>query len=204
MSSFYQQKKSGFVILYAVIVSSVVLVVSLVLSNIITQELVISSISKNARNAYNAAISGFDCANFWKLGVYGAVFGHLSADQSTVEAGSPPVSEEDGHSLMNTEPNMVYCAGTANPVIFDRTDPQLRQSHFYFDLPNHTNPTLCARVDVQVDSTHPNNPTFNFVHSVGYNVPCATVKPYVDSNRQLPPRVVQEVVSDQTETESAF
>lgn len=58
------QKKTGIVLLYALLVSSVVLVIGLTLSNIILKQLIISSISREMNHAYYTANSGRECVNF--------------------------------------------------------------------------------------------------------------------------------------------
>ncbi len=62
----------GFVLLYAVLVSSIVITVGLLLANILLKQLVIASTARDAKIAYYAADSGRDCALFWinELGPY--------------------------------------------------------------------------------------------------------------------------------------
>lgn len=63
--SISRKKDKGFVILYAVIITTVVLIVGVSLMNIMTKQLVLSSISRNAKVSYYAALSGRACADFW-------------------------------------------------------------------------------------------------------------------------------------------
>lgn len=60
------EKNKGFVILYAVIITTVVLIVGVSLMNIMTKQLVLSSISRSAKISYYASLSGRACAEFWK------------------------------------------------------------------------------------------------------------------------------------------
>ncbi len=67
----------GFVLLYAVLVASVVLAIGMSLINIITRQIVLSSIGKSAQAAYYAADGARDCAYYWytngAFGLYDAV-----------------------------------------------------------------------------------------------------------------------------------
>ncbi|MBI2482054.1 MAG: hypothetical protein HYV76_00580 [Candidatus Vogelbacteria bacterium] len=55
----------GFVLLYAVLVSSIVITVGLLLANILLKQLVIAATARDAKIAYYAADAGRDCALFW-------------------------------------------------------------------------------------------------------------------------------------------
>jgi len=58
-------KQTGFAILYAVLMVSIVLTISLTLLDITYKQLVLSSINKESKIAYYAATSAINCAIFW-------------------------------------------------------------------------------------------------------------------------------------------
>lgn len=55
----------AFVLLYAVLVASVVLAIGFSLANIITKQIILSSLGQSSRIAYYAADGGRDCGLFW-------------------------------------------------------------------------------------------------------------------------------------------
>ena len=57
-------KKQGFALLYALLVSSIVLSIGIVLSTIVTKQLILSSVATNSQLAFYAATSGIECAKF--------------------------------------------------------------------------------------------------------------------------------------------
>lgn len=59
-------RKKGFALLYAVLLTSAVLVVGVSLINIITQQLVLTSLNKNSQIAYYNARSVVNCLNFFE------------------------------------------------------------------------------------------------------------------------------------------
>ncbi len=56
----------GFVLLFAVLLVSVVLAISLVLFNITLRQLVLSTTSRDSQLAYYASYAGLDCALYWE------------------------------------------------------------------------------------------------------------------------------------------
>lgn len=56
----------GFVLLFAVLLVSVVLSISLVLFNITLRQLVLSTTSRDSQLAYYASYAGLDCALYWE------------------------------------------------------------------------------------------------------------------------------------------
>ena len=58
-------KNNGFVVLFAILMVSVVLTISLSLFNITYKQIILSATSKDSQLAYFAAESGLSCALFW-------------------------------------------------------------------------------------------------------------------------------------------
>ena len=60
-----QRNKKGFVLLFAVLLVSIVLTVTLVLLDITLRQLVLSATNRDSQKAYYAAYSGIDCVIYW-------------------------------------------------------------------------------------------------------------------------------------------
>jgi|SRR3989338_2255106 len=59
--------KNGFVILFTVLISSVILIVIIGVSNISLKETILSSYAKQAHYSFFAADTGIECALYWDL-----------------------------------------------------------------------------------------------------------------------------------------
>lgn len=69
----HKKHNQGFVILYAVLVAGVISLGGVILANIITKQLILSSIGKESQFAYYAANAGDECARFaYAQGKFGA------------------------------------------------------------------------------------------------------------------------------------
>ncbi len=65
MSLIIKNKKSGFALLYAILLTSVVLVVGVALINIITRQLILTSLNRNSQIAYYNATALRNCIDFY-------------------------------------------------------------------------------------------------------------------------------------------
>jgi hypothetical protein len=72
-----KNKNSGFALLYAVLLTGVILTISLGLSSILTKQIVLSSVGANSQKAYYAANTIKECVIHW--GIYGGVTGNQDA-----------------------------------------------------------------------------------------------------------------------------
>jgi hypothetical protein len=61
-----RKDKSGFAILFAILLASLLLVIGLSIYNISVKELVISSFETEVKKAVYAATAGFECVNYWE------------------------------------------------------------------------------------------------------------------------------------------
>lgn len=105
-----KKKQKGFVLLFAVLLVSIVLTVTLVLLDITLRQLVLSAIGQDSQKAYYAAYAGIDCAIFWdrdnpnsSFKPFGAVVGSSidSPDGSGVGCGAA-TSNVDHNSTTHT------------------------------------------------------------------------------------------------------
>lgn len=82
----FKDNESGFVLLYAVLVTMVVVTVGVLMINIVTRQIVLSSVSKNSQISYYAANAGFECSNYYKLqrvwGVINNIDGFIPPEQN--------------------------------------------------------------------------------------------------------------------------
>lgn len=78
----------GFVILYTVLISSIVLAIVVGISTIAYQEVVLSSSAKEGNISFFAADTGADCALYWDINkqIFQSGSGTISCDSNTVLA----------------------------------------------------------------------------------------------------------------------
>ncbi|OJI08263.1 MAG: hypothetical protein COX02_01885 [Candidatus Vogelbacteria bacterium CG22_combo_CG10-13_8_21_14_all_37_9] len=81
------KSNQAFVLLYAVLVASVVLAIGFSLANIITKQIILSSLGQSSRVAYYAADGGRDCGLFWSKFTEIITYG----DSLFGDSGAPPV-----------------------------------------------------------------------------------------------------------------
>ena len=159
-------KNRGFVLLYALLVASVVLVIGLTLSNIIVKQLIISSISREMNNAYYAANTGRECASVVRR-VYDA------AEQNNelrpgLDTGMTVDCAGDGTAAVTLVGDDMFF--TNPPAITITYQPEVS-----------VNRVACAEVDIQSIKNYidPNNnydyETMHVVQSRGYNTACDDV-----------------------------
>jgi len=77
----YKTDQGGFVLLYAVLAVTVILVVGLIITNIITKQIILSTTGRDSQFAYYAADSMRECVFYWHLEK--GAFGYLE-DNSLV------------------------------------------------------------------------------------------------------------------------
>ena len=151
-----KNKNNGFVILYAVVIATVVLLVGVSLMNIMTKQLFLSSISRNAKVSYYAALAGRDCAEFWK---------------------KIKINEADYFSLDHTD-DPLKCFGN-DPVESYKmsVDPYTSAfiTTFNLEFTAGTN-ILCSKVMVEYNQTADCVANRLLISSEGYNDNCSATK----------------------------
>ncbi len=140
----------AFVILFAVVVSSILLSISLGIANITLKELNFGTSAKETGAAFFAADSGLECALMYDKGA-SSIF--------TLPGGSRTISS---------------CAGITNiPVTFadDPAAPPNTGTYSFVVTGLGSTSTSCAKVSVKKDDTTYTNPTYikTTVISKGYN-----------------------------------
>ena len=183
------KKSEGFVILYAVIITTVVLVVGVSLMNIMTKQLVLSSISRNAKISYYAALSGRDCAEFWKT-VQTRYYDSVS---DTFPKNYFGKSNLAGNVWIDPVPTTEIICSDVTPLTTVVTGSSgLTATSFQFNI-NINGQTACASVIVDADSSKQGDCATDqiLVSSDGYNASCEEV---FGSNPN--PRTVRSIYSD--------
>jgi hypothetical protein len=119
------KSQKAFVLLYAVLVASVILAIGFSLANIITKQIILSSIGKSSRVAYYAADGGRDCGLFW-VNYADVIYGRPFDNSTPVRCGgtefSPSLSPNPlEKSLLQLYPGVdltgsAYTAYSFNPI----------------------------------------------------------------------------------------
>lgn len=163
MNSKRNKKNNGFVILYAVIITTVVLVVGVSLMNIMTKQLVLSSISRNAKVSYYAALSGRECAEFWKS------LQKFNFNNPTYFGG-----EDISRNWVDPQNSSISCFNDENLETIVLGDNGVTETYFEFDFTLNGNQNACARVSVYADNNKCDEDKL-LITSEGYNSTCAEI-----------------------------
>ena len=140
MKKIKQQK--GFTLLYAVLVSSIVLSASLSIINIALKQHKLSALSRESQVAFYAANTGIDCALYWEthtrdatptgLDVFPAVATDVEYDDP-LNAGDN--TDQDAARTDSNDPQAIYCLGEDITKSTDFYDPDsldpLNQFHSF-------------------------------------------------------------------------
>ncbi len=137
---------SGFTLLYAVLISSILLAIGIAIFDLTVRELRLSSIARESQYAFYAADSGVECALFW------------DATSTSVFIPGSPASISCGGQVVGSVGGLAY--GTPQP--------------FTISLPASNRCAIVTVTKVALNSD-PNPPVTTLIESKGYNVSCATV-----------------------------
>lgn len=148
----------GFTLLYAVLISSILLAVGIAIFEITVRELRLSSVVRESEFAFYAADSGIECVLYWDV---------QATSSRIFYPGAPQSITCDGKTIDN-----VGGAAFGTP------------STFSVDLPSSTllAPDRCVSITVTKTAltADPDPPVRTVVDSRGYNVACAALA--TDSN----------------------
>lgn len=160
MISSRQSPQKGFVILFAVIITSIVLLVSIGISGVIYKETLLSSSSRDGGYAFFAADSGLECALFWdSLGIFDSpvIFDEFTSNnRSSIITCSADI------------PSNVAPLNAGGELIVAQDTPEI-----YTFLYNSLDNTSCAKVTI--NKAYPNlatGTTQTKIDSLGYNIRC--------------------------------
>lgn len=151
-----KKQKKGFALLYAILLTGVITVLGLILSNIVTKQIILSSIVRESQLAYYASDSARDCARFWddKNFFYDVIVG----DQPETILNNVFCNESSG-----------YERGNINLPTFLPDDINIAQSYSFsgivYDLGSGAK-KACGKFKFGTDS---NDDDRNIIVSFGYN-----------------------------------
>lgn len=178
-------KKDGFALLYAILVTTIVLSLGLILSTIITKQLVISSIATHSQLSFYAATAGMECAENNDLKF---LFGELIED---VEAGTieyiedylgVPTAEDIGDLKCS---GLELVEGESLYTLINTNEGRHYQFTQYLNNPTNS----CAIVDVVLDINEGDEIA---IRSRGYSVSGGSV--VNDCGQSSNPRLVERII----------
>lgn len=148
--NFKTKKEKGFVILFAVLISSVVLLIALGIANIASNENILSSSAREAQNAFFAADTGAECALYWDIKQnYFPATGYNPSTAATCDSAS----------------KLSVTSGADSNGILSYT--------FQLDL-NSNRGCVNVLIDKGYDPFSTGTPMTR-IESRGYNVPCSAI-----------------------------
>ncbi|HYC83349.1 MAG TPA: hypothetical protein VEB60_02295 [Candidatus Paceibacterota bacterium] len=169
---FLKVKKQGIAILYAVLLITVIMTIGLLLSDIITKQIILSSTVRSSQEAFSAAISGRECFNYWdQYGVFGTCpDGDMECQAiTTIKCGEHDLVLADIQESSPTEIRTVFDISHAEDKVKKIAPMCTRVS-----VKVNENPSGGYRPDGQLCSGGPN--CFRtFVVASGYNSSCAEI-----------------------------
>ena len=173
--------KKGFVILYAVLLVSIVLIISLSLFNITYKQILVSQVNRESQHVFYAADSGLDCAKYWDK-VYPVSFRPLDAAHSAFG-----FYGDSGNTLQAGNLSFSCVGGTMGTVSHPDGHTTKFQVEYNAASVAEGQRVVCVEVIVtKVDSDPITGVPHTSIRSDGYNVACGQV-PSISFN----PRGVQ-------------
>lgn len=151
------QKKRGFTLLIAIVVTSLLLAISFVVANVAFKQLLISKANKESQYAFYAADSGVECAVYWDL-KDGSFSAFATSTNGTISCNGQSIST--GSESVPTVPSQssVIGGGDVNPT-----------SIFYLTLTK-------GCVIVEVTKFYSGGSLVTRINSKGYNT-CSSSDP---------------------------
>jgi hypothetical protein len=182
----------GFVILYAVLLVSIVLTISLSLMNITYRQIILSQVARESIVAFAAADAGLDCARYWDLSRNVIANQEPSPDNRPFGYYDDQLVFHDG-----SEPFTIICSNSfvGGEVPIERTaGGAIHTSKFKVDYRDDQGLSLarktCALVTVTKTDYGPGSGGYTTIDSFGYNTDCATASA-VNNGGTPSPRVVE-------------
>lgn len=132
--STFKNKNSGFALLYAVLLTGVILTISLGLSSILTKQIVLSSVGANSQKAYYAANTIKECVIHW--GIYGGVTGNPNA---TAFGGWVEGADDGNLNFIDPSPNAQITCGDTNLDVTTDGEGQINGVKYHKFIVGNTN-----------------------------------------------------------------
>ncbi len=138
--------KSGFTILIAVVIASILLIIALAIGDIALKEKILTASGKESQIAFYAADTGVECALYWdqKQGVFSAR--NLNGSDNSGSAIPSPLFNCNGQQISHVK-NLDTGLSIANIPGGDAT--------VQFQIDNLTSDGACAIVSIRKTTGHP-------------------------------------------------
>lgn len=183
MANNFSQSKRGVVILFAVLLVSVVLTVSLGIFNITYRQLVLSSLASESEIAFAAADSARNCALYWDSPERtNHPFGYYKYDQETGWSIEPP-STSQSFQCAGEDLTIVCYDPNHSHTDEDITVPGQCRFQIKMNVGSEGSRTACANVFVEKNQDTDDQRTTITVD--GYNMACIPT----DINRAVQRRI---------------
>ena len=161
-------KQSGFVILYAVILVSIVLTISLSIFNIVYRQLVLSSTVRDSQFSLFAADSIFDCVKYWDVAYQG---------YELPTAANRLFGFFDDNNVFVAGVGIDIKCGLLTDSSIDRSGPSYEISNFEFNI-SESEPAgaqkSCVKGEVKKSLTTQKTD----IRVWGYNTDCPNISSY--------------------------
>lgn len=164
------QKNKGFVLLYSLLVTSVVLVISLTLSNIIFKQQIISSISREMNNAYYAANAGRECMHLLQSAE--EIARTLEGQTPSINVSGSMLSCKDLVASVVSESPEFDWGNFTGSTITTGNDELLFTYNAGAGAQANQSKTACAKISPQSYMSDSNGTVLHVVWSSGYNTAC--------------------------------
>jgi len=142
------KNEKGFVALFTVLLTSVILAMAIGIASISLKEIVLSSAASEGSLAFFAADSGIECALYWEMNTQDELSPNLNCNGRSPE---PTPSQPVFGPVSSTDP----------------TSPET----YYFSIPFGENGNLCADIVVKRGVTEVAGVS-TLIESKGSNTPC--------------------------------
>lgn len=172
-----KNKKKGFVILYAVLLTTVVLAIALTVAAIIAKQIYLAYVEKSYQTAYYAADAGRRCAFFWDGENGFWRFGQVNEDGTAYIAPDSTISPniEFNNSVTGIPSpisfNQLYCSGQALNLSSPSSGPTGGDTNFSYNLNVGGGRFACVEVSV-TKRTGSGVVNRTLITSNGYSVEC--------------------------------
>ncbi|MGB0925359.1 MAG: hypothetical protein ACPGTS_01475 [Minisyncoccia bacterium] len=195
----YIHSKKGFVILFAMLVSSLMLLISGGVYNLVQKQLVLSSYARESQVAFYAADSALECALFYDVSA------HIPAPETTYfPAGQPSSYSSPGMRCGAGNPRAerlnVRTGGDnyTDSFVFRYASEAQEVPGIVFGRPFLDSGCAYVLVEKKVDNTDPANPEVSVrITSTGFNVCVKTESGQFDAPDTNDPRLLERRISVQ-------
>lgn len=147
-----EEKQKGFVVLYAVLITSLVLAMVISITNISYKEIVLSSYARESHFAFFAADTGLECAMY-----------------------------QDSQEVFIGIDSNIDCPDDAQSVVLSFNNSLYPIYSFEFNLEVDNNKKYCSKVvvtkdyEADLDGDGSNESGLTKIESKGYNLPCGSI-----------------------------